>query len=184
MAEAIARFIVGSSPRLRGTPTARVQQSGRIRFIPAPAGNTQAGAGTRRASSVHPRACGEHFLHAQAKKPQPGSSPRLRGTPPEAWLREYQSRFIPAPAGNTCVSRHHDRTDAVHPRACGEHMQALAYAINASGSSPRLRGTPSAPGRPAPADRFIPAPAGNTRGADECSNIEPVHPRACGEHTQ
>ncbi len=50
----------GSSPRMRGTPTPRIDQPSRIRFIPAHAGNTEAAAADALAEAVHPRACGEH----------------------------------------------------------------------------------------------------------------------------
>jgi len=50
------------------------------------------------------------------------------------------------------------------------------------GSSPRLRGTPLDVGGQTMAERFIPAPAGNTSSG--CRRLRPasVHPRACGEH--
>ena len=116
----------GSSPRLRGTQTPRAlrvyntsvhpRACGEhqtlalllrleFRFIPAPAGNTdavredrakQSGSSPRlrgtlgppRAGvdsrSVHPRACGEHLSERASCKPSGGSSPRLRGTPHDA----------------------------------------------------------------------------------------------------
>ena len=92
-------------------------------------------------------------------------------------------RFIPAPAGNTCVPVisgkviHGSsprlrgtptlrpaavRRTPVHPRACGEHLEAE----DITGS----------------AHRFIPAPAGNTPRRSRPPTRPPVHPRACGEH--
>ena len=189
----------GSSPRLRGTRSRRsaiepapvhpracgehavaCAARRRGRFIPAPAGNTRRRAsqsvsvgssprlrGTRdRAErthlrvTVHPRACGEHAVGADATSRQAGSSPRLRGTRRPALLRLSESgssprlrgtlrpglrcvdaqRFIPAPAGNT-------------------HATARS-ATRCDGSSPRLRGTPDATLHRRQR-RFIPAPAGN-----------------------
>ena len=102
------------------------------------------------------------------------------------------NRFIPAPAGNRS-------TDCVE------------ISIQASGSSPRLRGTArihARQGKSFVGDRFIPAPAGNSptsvafwslqlfrgssprlRGTEFTCPLmlarshSPVHPRACGEQT-
>ncbi len=55
-----ARAIIGSSPRLRGTPLLRKRCKHSRRFIPAPAGNTALSSPRRTLWPVHPRACGEH----------------------------------------------------------------------------------------------------------------------------
>ena len=94
----------GSSPRLRGTLQGGRDRRGGHRFIPAPAGNSRPSAGTRPASSVHPRACGELSTSSPAWTRAYGSSPRLRGTLPSLRLRHPIDRFIPAPAGNSLVS--------------------------------------------------------------------------------
>ncbi len=156
------RFI-GSSPRLRGTPKSITLCYIRIRFIPAPAGNTPGGRAGDLSGAVHPRACGEHptpWPHGQRPA---GSSPRLRGTPilhPTPCLCD---RFIPAPAGNTPRARGGFHRRPVHPRACGEHVADRLFHILACGSSPRLRGTRGQNERMIGDARFIPAPAGNTR---------------------
>ena len=99
-AEIFVTCSAGSSPRLRGTPD-RVKDGKNLhRFIPAPAGNACFCGCTTSVSSVHPRACGERTLGGSDDWPSGGSSPRLRGTPPAVDAREYQQRFIPAPAGN------------------------------------------------------------------------------------
>ena len=77
----IGGFTIGSSPRLRGTLTRIFDSASAVRFIPAPAGNTRKLLIGRRPSSVHPRACGEHFFEDVPEKDPVGSSPRLRGTP-------------------------------------------------------------------------------------------------------
>ena len=51
----------GSSPRGRGTPRHRSAQAGRLRFIPAWAGNTLGGRGPDSGAAVHPRVGGEHY---------------------------------------------------------------------------------------------------------------------------
>ena len=50
-----------------------------------------------------------------------------------------------------------------------------------TGSSPRLRGTEGMEPGVRPAERFIPAPAGNSRACGRRLRRTPVHPRACGE---
>ncbi|MDB5369339.1 MAG: hypothetical protein JWP20_897, partial [Roseomonas sp.] len=112
----------GSSPRLRGTRSARHVGVADVRFIPAPAGNTHGrvcvsyratvhpracgehpGGQPRRPwrSAVHPRACGEHTSHIKPVCNSVGSSPRLRGTLFACLRLRIPRRFIPAPAGNT-----------------------------------------------------------------------------------
>ena len=49
----------GSSPRLRGTDSAKAQAMLEFRFIPAPAGNSHPKERNRDLATVHPRACGE-----------------------------------------------------------------------------------------------------------------------------
>ena len=52
------------------------------------------------------------------------------------------------------------------------------------GSSPRLRGTRKTKQHASDRRRFIPAPAGNTNVFRACRHRQPVHPRACGEHSR
>ena len=53
---------VGSSPRLRGTCLSITWRCGNGRFIPAPAGNISKRRSAVARKTVHPRACGEHWL--------------------------------------------------------------------------------------------------------------------------
>ena len=92
----------GSSPRLRGTRYGDGPGIRGPRFIPAPAGNTPCSMRYLNRRTVHPRACGEHLSMLVDKRWQSGSSPRLRGTHPQAADAYARHRFIPAPAGNTC----------------------------------------------------------------------------------
>ena len=92
---------------------------------------------------------------------------------------------------------------AVHPRVCGEHSSSFMSRLAASGSSPRVRGTPTPASIQCWSTRFIPACAGNTgapkglclgtavfipacAGNTRVSARRPrcptVHPRVCGEH--
>ncbi len=174
----------GSSPRLRGTLVGPAERRIGPRFIPAPAGNTRWSMPRSGRLPVHPRACGEHPPIVRHLIVEDGSSPRLRGTPPHWRGRVTEARFIPAPAGNTCRVWCPGAADPVHPRACGEHYFAFFFSAVATGSSPRLRGTPPREALGRLAERFIPAPAGNTTSSSCSPPLAPVHPRACGEHRQ
>ena len=110
-----------------------------------------------------------------------GSSPRLRGTAVSGSDGPEQSRFIPAPAGNSCPPSPQTQCSAVHPRACGEQPWKVHHTFNVIGSSPRLRGTVHHAKIASSDRRFIPAPAGNSELSPDLSSPSPVHPRACGE---
>ena len=154
----------GSSPRLRGTRRQRVVSYLVRRFIPAPAGNAETASRRWPDGSVHPRACGERFLGDKRIEGSTGSSPRLRGTRLHGARRGYDLRFIPAPAGNAPPTITPDTSSSVHPRACGERLDAEPHA--------------------GAVVRFIPAPAGNAAPRQGGIADHAVHPRACGERTQ
>ena len=155
---------------------------GWIRFIPAPAGNTLPSSPSRFGPPVHPRACGEHERLFYLIQIIGGSSPRLRGTRSLDRARMASRRFIPAPAGNTAPSARSSAWSAVHPRACGEHINRISIKRKKNGSSPRLRGTLPRTGSRDTSCRFIPASAGNTNCVVGSFVPSTVHPRACGEH--
>ena len=111
---------VGSSPRLRGTGENRRYLRLNLRFIPAPAGNSATASQSRRAATVHPRACGEQPSATAVVYNVTGSSPRLRGTGPPGRRGARGHRFIPAPAGNSRSRWPRSGPTPVHPRACGE----------------------------------------------------------------
>ncbi len=112
--------MVGSSPRLRGTPPPAKPLFPPFRFIPAPAGNAALSPLSPANGSVHPRACGERDHIEPETQDFFGSSPRLRGTR-LCYCDGYSwSRFIPAPAGNAIRRCRRYSRSTVHPRACGE----------------------------------------------------------------
>ena len=174
--------LVGSSPRVRGTLALATRLALTQRFIPARAGNTSGQVSEPCMSAVHPRACGEHASTLAGISPSVGSSPRVRGTPDGSSLTDCRTRFIPARAGNTMTARTRSCRSTVHPRACGEHLHAIAHDVRAIGSSPRVRGTRPDHGRHVRPRRFIPARAGNTPPRCGEAGANAVHPRACGEH--
>ncbi len=111
-----------------------------------------------------------------------GSSPRVRGTLRGSQNWSGSDRFIPARAGNTWSECAGSQTQAVHPRACGEHQDRCRAHRPHSGSSPRVRGTQLHGRLHAHGRRFIPARAGNTATRSTGRTERSVHPRACGEH--
>ncbi len=136
------------------------------------------------ATSVHPRARGEHDETGTDPARDDGSSPRSRGTHNEYGPCDTRERFIPALAGNTQRCERIREHVTVHPRARGEHRPRPWTRWRRSGSSPRSRGPRLAEGDRAGSGRFIPALAGNTDRAGGRAGGAAVHPRARGEHVQ
>ena len=127
----------------------------------------------------------------------------MRGTLETDDFHNARGRFIPARAGNTVTQDYRERNQAVHPRACGEHICCRNTFNLPIGSSPRVRGTHCMLWKTQRSKRFIPARAGNTPGGEDNLVMEygssprvrgtplsgqvltlsgPVHPRAGGEH--
>ena len=179
----VVRHPLGSSPRMRGTRSCIRLSPDMSRFIPAYAGNTSGIVGGGACVTVHPRVCGEHFCLRECKTSSDGSSPRMRGTLGSRIRQPEGFRFIPAYAGNTSSGGATCRSAPVHPSVCGEHPRASFSRLLDLGSSPRMRGTPARIRKQAPAGRFIPAYAGNTRSPDPFCARPAVHPRVCGEHS-
>ena len=111
---------LGSSPRVRGTLLRHEGLKILAGIIPACAGNT-----------------GKHSPLSE------GSSPRVRGTPTGHHPGTFCAGIIPACAGNTNQRFELLNLDKDHPRVCGEHVNVLDDVVDISGSSPRVRGTPS-----------------------------------------
>ena len=174
--------VFGSSPQVRGTRSGNTVLFAFSRFIPAGAGNTCQQKALLGNVPVHPRRCGEHNQCRVPLAPPNGSSPQVRGTLRMSSITSAQRRFIPAGAGNTGTADEIARSDAVHPRRCGEHRQVSPKEGRPRGSSPQVRGTLSAGEAVCEIDRFIPAGAGNTEAANKKANGSSVHPRRCGEH--
>ena len=177
-----SRILAGSSPPARGTRQRRPRERGRVRFIPARAGNTVASATILVSQSVHPRPRGEHPYYEIGPDNPPGSSPPARGTPVLRDRARQPARFIPARAGNTPTTGNGGVHASVHPRPRGEHEGLMIGWFANAGSSPPARGTPTGSHPPACPLRFIPARAGNTRTCCSVMLQPPVHPRPRGEH--
>ena len=70
----------------------------------------------------------------------------------------------------------------VHPRSRGEHSTTGSMTHTFTGSSPLARGTHSSSAPTRPAQRLIPARAGNTTSLTMAAAATAAHPRSRGEH--
>ena len=114
--------------------------------------------------------------------PVPGSSPRVRGTLYFSAVGTSPAGIIPACAGNTSSSAGTLSYGEDHPRVCGEHYLRTLISSTSTGSSPRVRGTPSMRECGSVPAGIIPACAGNTLDLPSASCNAGDHPRVCGEH--
>ena len=74
---------MGSSPRVRGKPRPAREHRRRSRLIPARAGKTASIEAAHSCAWAHPRACGENLMITRRWRVCQGSSPRVRGKPPD-----------------------------------------------------------------------------------------------------
>jgi len=111
----------GSSPRARGTRRSTAPPPGGYGLIPACAGNTASRGTPSRRPAAHPRVRGEHKVARIIAAGDEGSSPRARGTRPEASARRTRAGLIPACAGNTAPTPGAGVRARAHPRVRGEH---------------------------------------------------------------
>ena len=132
--------------------------------------------------SEHPRACGENYNPDSLLNQMGGTSPRMRGKRFSSLTGTRKQGNIPAHAGKTRLFSDAERSDAEHPRACGENWVFIFSTGHFSGTSPRMRGKPNS-SRQANSDiRNIPAHAGKTLGSPAGVWSRWEHPRACGEN--
>ena len=149
------------SPLTRGTQPVYRFWKQPVRFIPAYAGNSTMRRRRLSRRTVHPRLRGELMNLNPDGTIKDGSSPLTRGTLTKGDSSFTDSRFIPAYAGNSSVSRGGYDGEPVHPRLRGELvMQAKALHFHY---------------------RFIPAYAGNSRKPYNVGRLHAVHPRLRGE---
>ena len=93
------------------------------------------------------------------------------------------TRGFPRYTGGIGLRRPQPRSRmTVHSRPRGEHRRLDRTSMGLSDSSPRLRGTGHSRHVAGVLDRFIPAPARNTRITRPGLGSPAVHPRACGKH--
>ncbi|SYU48835.1 Domain of uncharacterised function (DUF2825) [Klebsiella pneumoniae] len=120
----------GLSPLARGTPMVLQRAGGSHRFIPAGAGNPRTRTTWAASSPVYPRWRGEHLMKLRPLNLYGGLSPLARGTPRCTMERVYNTRFIPAGAGNTQRQRAVISSSPVYPRWRGEHTKDILLFYN------------------------------------------------------
>ena len=130
----------GSSPRVRGKRASWIAETTGSRLIPARAGKTHGVALEDSHPTAHPRACGENSMLGDLHLGTGGSSPRVRGKPPDSVPSSCAGRLIPARAGKTHWRATCPGARAAHPCACGENHVAVVTCADCGGSSLRVRG--------------------------------------------
>ena len=128
--------------------------------------------------------CGEHRYRTLDMEYNPGSSPHVRGALETSEETEVLTGIIPACAGSTQTHSKGAGLMRDHPRMCGEHnVSQRAHGFN-TGSSPHVRGAPSAGQAQPVATGIIPACAGSTHRLQSNRQENRDHPRMCGEHPE
>ena len=153
-----------------------------LRITPACAGKTSCFPRTPRPGRDHPRACGENSDYEYGTDPDIGSPPRMRGKRFHRGRLFVDFRITPAHAGKTRPPHPRGKCSADHPRACGENLLCLLYAVEPSGSPPRMRGKRGLLRCCAVSPRITPAHAGKTGYIQTLLPCGADHPRACGEN--
>ena len=127
--------------------------------------------------------CGEHTVKPRTWPTTPGSSPHVRGALEDAWRGRDGHGIIPACAGSTACCIRCRRVLWDHPRMCGEHGFHGVEHLQASGSSPHVRGARFIPLGLRGGSGIIPACAGSTPPVWRRPLRPRDHPRMCGEHS-
>ena len=182
LVEIVCGWIAGSSPHVRGAreaPSAWFTQAG---IIPACAGSTVSAWPAPCSIRDHPRMCGEHRPFMRAFTSHTGSSPHVRGAHQHDRVRGHDSGIIPACAGSTRCEATCSCFPRDHPRMCGEHYGVPVCFARFGGSSPHVRGAPTAAPTSKPQLGIIPACAGSTTASSNATQALRDHPRMCGEH--
>ena len=153
---------MGSSPRVRGSPTIWLYNPRDFGIIPAGAGLTPAWYCPGPLPGDHPRGCGAHIASAGSDVSPWGSSPRVRGSLSSLPVCSFNCGIIPAGAGLTATGTTRRMPAWDHPRGCGAHKRTRSYGDYLSGSSPRVRGSPQQDINIVRRTGIIPAGAGLT----------------------
>ena len=111
-----------------------------------------------------------------------GSSPQVRGPPPDTRSIRDAVRLIPAGAGTTHIGVRGAGRLRAHPRRCGDHANLTKATLIYTGSSPQVRGPLRRVCSPAPSRGLIPAGAGTTIWFASICTVSRAHPRRCGDH--
>ena len=130
----------GLSPRVRGKRDRPARNPGRLRSIPACAGEAANSTANEPAKGVYPRVCGGSPITTRSTNPPRGLSPRVRGKRRRPDRYQRITRSIPACAGEARAAPPRKAAGAVYPRVCGGSAFAGRHRRPVNGLSPRVRG--------------------------------------------
>ena len=109
-----------------------------------------------------------------------GLSPRVRGNLARRSFSPTARRSIPACAGEPPRLGIGNLGNGVYPRVCGGTRGVDGVPRNPTGLSPRVRGNRVRMAQTTPAQRSIPACAGEPIGLNRPLPVNRVYPRVCG----
>ena len=132
--------ILGSSPRVWGQASGKMNSQPSVRIIPTRMGTRLRYFHKRRSYRDHPHAYGDKRCRKSAMLSTDGSSPRVWGQGPQRNYRKVGIRIIPTRMGTskhtiTLVNGNKD-----HPHAYGDKAVVGASVAGSLGSSPRVWG--------------------------------------------
>ncbi len=171
---------LGLSPRVRGNRRPRVLDADIQRSIPACAGEPGPLSGVCRQKQVYPRVCGGTVLPIPRGVTWAGLSPRVRGNLYPAATERWQTRSIPACAGEPMPPGAARPRMWVYPRVCGGTTPIAESSRKSWGLSPRVRGNPGPETVAGTRIGSIPACAGEPWRPGMQSGPPGVYPRVCG----
>ena len=137
-----AQWGTGLSPRVRGNLIVLRPSTFAKRSIPACAGEPRSGPNISEAQTVYPRVCGGTPRPLVLWRHRSGLSPRVRGNRNLRLLYNWESRSIPACAGEPSLGEVAPSGHRVYPRVCGGTELITRNIVPESGLSPRVRGNP------------------------------------------
>ena len=175
-----AVFRGGLSPRVRGNPRPGIAGRRRCGSIPACAGEPPPNTTALAPSGVYPRVCGGTVNERHGLNASYGLSPRVRGNHHHPQCQNIFEGSIPACAGEPQPGRPLLRRAEVYPRVCGGTDMSVRYLPRRPGLSPRVRGNHRESPAGKPAQRSIPACAGEPGLFQHHRCNLGVYPRVCG----
>ncbi len=151
-----------------------------VRSIPACAGEPCSRPASNPWLKVYPRVCGGTAFSGGRSSAYLGLSPRVRGNRLTASPKTWETRSIPACAGEPSSAGRHRRAARVYPRVCGGTVAKAGGSIPARGLSPRVRGNRRNLLPDVMRCRSIPACAGEPSSGRCAASAPRVYPRVCG----
>ena len=148
--------------------------------IPARAGETIGYKAPDPLGWVYPRTGGGNPFRSRRNRSAYGLSPHGRGKPRRAIQERQARRSIPARAGETVATSNQRTAPAVYPRTGGGNCAGQPVPSSRTGLSPHGRGKHVPGGKQRPAQRSIPARAGETGSGSAAGIANRVYPRTGG----